>query len=1013
MTDPENIKAIIRLRPPLQIVQPLDSSASSPHYVPRQPRLYHQHASIDSFLDSPSPHYTLQPENASIYAGGTWFTFDGVHPPSTSTAEIYQSHIASMIQDAVSGYNSTLFAYGATGSGKSFSMMGTEKEDGIMQRAIEDVFDLIEQDQEREYVVRVSYLEIYNEQLGDLLANERVTPHSANPLNSQHLPKVHEDRQGRIFVRPLVSTPCGDSEDVIRLLMMGESRRRTERTEWNLHSSRSHAIFSLTLESRPVIGPSGFPITSSTMRQVTRQSSRNQLRSEPPVFEPPSGHPPDPPPPSSEVFLGTGIGKTPITPSITRFKSSTTSSKSSGNVPDGSIRISQLNLVDLAGSERLTDNEARNKEASYIKKSLLALQSVVSSLTELGTSTSSSSVTIHQNNPKHKLMHIPYRNSQLTRLLQTSLSGNAKVAFLCTISPDPECEVETLSTLRFAAGAKKVQTKAELGQVVDRATLLEALEAKVLELEAALMTNADYTEALERERDEAIERADGAEKICDDYESKLAELQTLRTPLKEQHDHLKRLILTGSPRSSYATHHTLEPGLGGNAATLNRKKSSTKRPSRLSEAATATSLTTTLTSPGKRVGWKELFFDEPYEPHPTSTLQPLQPSDSESQDKGDKLDELTLTIAKLEATLAEAEDTHLGEISESRAEIAELEKKVKELQSTAEEKARSEPDQNSIEALSNLEKELEDVKRNSSDRIKELESELKNQADRMATLESQLTQSRAVQEELRAESERTTREYEDQLALQAQLITILEHKLQPSSSSSLLRPFDAQTIDEDQLRRYSEVTVNGQIDKEEEEAEERVQLESESIPPAPTSNTTTTTGKNTKSRNRSRSKSARTKKVANGSRSCSTSNVDQNLPIDGLDIKPGSSNTDLVQLTDSPTLPSSRTSHDTQSHANGTSRKRTTSQRPISSTIANSQNIQFDGTTPVAITPSSTDRSDCKFHLEVEPGSNAVEKTSEDRQPTQFVRRSARHHSSSKKSLESGRKLIDPRLAGG
>lgn len=113
-------------------------------------------------------------------------------------------------------------------------------------------------------------------------------------------------------------------------------------------------------------------------------------------------------------------------------------------------------------------------------------------------------------------MHVPYRNSQLTRLLQTSLSGNAKVAFLCTISPEPECEVETLSTLRFAAGAKKVETRAEMGQVVDRATLLEALESKVLELEAALMTNADYTEALERERDEAIERADGAEKICDD-----------------------------------------------------------------------------------------------------------------------------------------------------------------------------------------------------------------------------------------------------------------------------------------------------------------------------------------------------------------------------------------------------------------------------------------------------------------------------------------------------------------
>jgi hypothetical protein len=94
----------------------------------------------------------------------------------------------------------------------------------------------------------------------------------------------------------------------------------------------------------------------------------------------------------------------------------------------------------------------------------------------------------------------------------------------------------------------------------------------------------------------------------------LAELQTLRTPLKEQHDHLKRLILTGSPRSSYATANTLElhtnnqhPGGSATTTGLIRKKSvGTKRPSRLSEAATGPAIDT----PTKRVGWKELFFDE-------------------------------------------------------------------------------------------------------------------------------------------------------------------------------------------------------------------------------------------------------------------------------------------------------------------------------------------------------------------------------------------------------------------
>ncbi|KNE98926.1 hypothetical protein PSTG_07771 [Puccinia striiformis f. sp. tritici PST-78] len=874
MTDPENIKAIIRLRPPLQIVQPLDSSASSLHYVPRPARLYSPGSEAHQ-----SQTYTLQPENASICAGGSWFTFDGVHPPSTSTAEIYQTHIASMIEDAVAGYNSTLFAYGATGSGKSYSMTGSEKEDGIMQRAIEDVFDLIEQDQDREYVVRASYLEIYNEQLRDLLATDRPAPLSTNGSSNQHIPKVHEDRQGRIFVRPLVSTPCAEPEDVMRLLLSGESRRRVERTEWNLNSSRSHTIFSLTLESRPVNGPAGFPITSSTMRQVTRQTSRTQLRSEP--LEHPSSSLPTPslPSPSShDVFLGTGIGKAPITPSVTRLKSSTASSKSSGHLPDGSIRISQLNLVDLAGSERLTDNEARNKEASYIKKSLLALQSVVSSLTELGTSTSSS----NPSSNKQRLMHVPYRNSQLTRLLQTSLSGNAKVAFLCTISPDPDCEVETLSTLRFAAGAKKVETRAEMGQVVDRATLLEALESKVLELEAALMTNADYTEALERERDEAIERADGAEKICDDYESKLAELQTLRTPLKEQHDHLKRLILTGSPRSSYATANTLElhtitnPGCSTTATTpggLSRKKSiSTKRLSRLSEAATSSAFND---PPTKKVGWKELFFDDPPIGDESATHSQQQlVQDPDSLDKSQKINELNLNVARLEATLAEAEDTHLGEASELRAEISALEDQVQQLQHD--------------QAITP-----------SNEKVEDLESELKKQQDQINELETKFSESEALNKRLVAEADRDRKEYQKQLSLQSQLIATLEQKLRSSSRPAMegvINNDKKQEVDEGEegMRRYSEVTMNGEIDREEEEDEEEeeedVEMNSGSphqIIPSPSKPKKTTKPRS----NSTRSRSGRTKKIISRNRAGSRSQPAEQA----LEVHPGSS-TDHVRF---------------------------------------------------------------------------------------------------------------------
>ncbi|MBW0520578.1 hypothetical protein O181_060293 [Austropuccinia psidii MF-1] len=786
----ENVKVIIRLRPVLQLVQPLNSSSSSIHYIPRH-KLTPDETSYQL--------YNLQPQNSSIQAAGTWYTFDGVYPPASSTFEIYQTHISSMIHDAVHGYNSTLFAYGATGSGKSFSMVGNSKEDGIMTRAIEDVFDLIEQDQEREYVVRVSYLEIYNEQLRDLLSD-----HSPNhPSHQSLIPKIHEDRQGRIFVRPLVSSPCADPQDVINLLYAGESRRKTEKTEWNLHSSRSHAIFSLTLESRPVIGPTSFPITSSTMRQVstnhlTRKPSCPQLNSD-------SNHQLH-----SEVFLGTGPGKLPVTPSVSKFKS--LKFNQSNHHHDNSIRISQLNLVDLAGSEKLSDNEARNKEASYIKKSLLALQGVVSSLTELSASTSS-----NQPPQKHRLLHIPYRNSQLTRLLQTSLSGNAKVAFLCTISPDLECEVETLSTLRFAAGAKKVMTKAELGQVVDRATLLEALEAKVLELEAALLTNADYTEALERERDEAIERADGAAKICDDYESKLAELQTLRTPLKEQHDHLKRLILTGSPHSSYANQTTLEQhqnshhiinstygtSTGITGGSLSRRKSTGRKPSRLSE------VTTMPTTPSKKVSWKELFFDEQVEDDKTKNNINRDDEEFATTSSVESINELKLTIAKLEATISEAEETHLEEVGELKAEISSLEDQVKELHSALDQqqqKSEMKLNDSDDKQLEELENKLTLVEEKLQAQIEKLLLELSNEKSRTKELESRLNESQVIKEQIATEALKTKIEQEEELAAQRQLIAILEEKVKMKKSSN-------QRDDHD--RRCSELTVDGIAEGEE------------------------------------------------------------------------------------------------------------------------------------------------------------------------------------------------------
>ena len=113
-------------------------------------------------------------------------------------------------------------------------------------------------------------------------------------------------------------------------------------------------------------------------------------------------------------------------------------------------RSSKLNLIDLAGSESATTDANRAKEGAFINKSLLTLATVISKLTEPKTSSTN---------------HIPYRDSKLTRLLQPALSGKARIAIVCTISPDAEQATETLGTLRFAKRSKMIVTKAERSSV--------------------------------------------------------------------------------------------------------------------------------------------------------------------------------------------------------------------------------------------------------------------------------------------------------------------------------------------------------------------------------------------------------------------------------------------------------------------------------------------------------------------------------------------------------------------
>jgi centromeric protein E len=261
-------------------------------------------------------------------------------------------------------------------------MIGTQTSPGIVPLAVQDVFDYIQQGDEaaREYLVRFSYLEIYNEQIIDLLSDTTTSI------------RILEGKEG-VVVRGLREEVVTSPEEIFFLLQKGEVRRQVGSTNMNKHSSRSHAIVRLWLES----------------------------------------------------------------------KSSDTS---------GTTRVSSLSLVDLAGSEsvRLTGSTGeRQREGQYINKSLMTLGQVIHKLSE-----------------NQERVHIPYRDSKLTRLMQSSLSGNAQVVCVCNISSSSAHLEESHNTLKFATRAKKIEQRVKINEVQDQNTLLQEYKEEIEELKQQL-----------------------------------------------------------------------------------------------------------------------------------------------------------------------------------------------------------------------------------------------------------------------------------------------------------------------------------------------------------------------------------------------------------------------------------------------------------------------------------------------------------------------------------------------
>lgn len=183
------------------------------------------------------------------------YTFDMVFGPSAKQIEVYRSVVCPILDEVIMGYNCTVFAYGQTGTGKTFTMEGERSPDeqftweedplaGIIPRTLHQIFEKLSENG-TEFSVKVSLLEIYNEELFDLL--------SPTEDVSERLQLFDDPRNKRgVVVKGLEEVTVHNKDEVYQILERGAAKRRTASTLMNAYSSRSHSVFSVTIHMKEI-----------------------------------------------------------------------------------------------------------------------------------------------------------------------------------------------------------------------------------------------------------------------------------------------------------------------------------------------------------------------------------------------------------------------------------------------------------------------------------------------------------------------------------------------------------------------------------------------------------------------------------------------------------------------------------------------------------------------------------------------------------------------------------------
>ncbi|XP_068979248.1 uncharacterized protein [Bombus flavifrons] len=289
------------------------------------------------------------------------FQFDYSFDVNTRNSKVFDSIIKSIVDATIDGFNGTIFFYGQFHSGKTYTVTGTSEDPGIIPLTAEYIFNAISNIIQCEFLLRVSYLEIYDEKINDLLDKNQIDL------------ELYKDNNEQIIVK-CTEKITNSSGDMLSIMKEGIKNKHIN----------SHSIFQIIIESQQIEGDSN-------------------------------------------------------------------------NI----VQLSQLNLVDLAGFTKVHCTKGIEEHQTDI--SLFTLESIITQISK----------------SQNAQEHIDYHNSKLTELLQSSLSGNALIAVICTVTP--VALEETYYTLLFASHTKKIKTKPQKNEVMFDASLLHY--AKQVKLE--------------------------------------------------------------------------------------------------------------------------------------------------------------------------------------------------------------------------------------------------------------------------------------------------------------------------------------------------------------------------------------------------------------------------------------------------------------------------------------------------------------------------------------------------